>query len=258
MSSKTPSFPLAVHGLAAGYQGHCTLEGLDWHLEPGSAFGVVGPSGGGKTLFLKVLAGLVAPIAGEVRFHGKALSTFTREERKDFRRRVAMTFQKDGLFDSMTCAQNLDFPLSERTALTAKERARRIDQSLEEVGLSGQGALLVHEMSGGMQKRLGIARALLFSPEVVLYDEPSAGLDPITSQSILELVSEMRKAHQMSVVLVTSELAKAETFCDTLGLLWQGKFEEVGTASALMRSKNPATHQFFHALGEGPLSESFG
>ena len=166
-----------------------------------------------------------------------------------------MTFQKDGLFDSLSCADNLRFPLTERLVLTTAEREKRVEKALEEVGLKGQGRLMVHEMSGGMQKRLGIARALLFSPSVILYDEPSAGLDPITARSINELITQMRETHGMTIVVVTSDLNQARQLCDQVGLLWKGKFEQVGGQTAMENSKNPAVHQFFHALGEGPLTE---
>src|SRR5690606_34816237 len=149
-------------------------------------------SGAGKTLFLKALAGLAPLFSGSVRFEGQDVAGMAPRDRAAFLSHVGMTFQRDGLFDSLTCAENLAFPLRERCKLNPVDCEQRVRRALEAVGLRGQGGLFVHEMSGGMQKRLGIARALLFSPKAILYDEPAAGLDPITARSINELILGMR------------------------------------------------------------------
>ncbi len=243
-----------TRGLKAGYSSESVLNGVDWILEQGDSFAVVGPSGSGKTLFFKALVGLV-PYQGSVRFAGYEVNALTAQRRQAFREAVGMTFQKDGLFDSLSCADNLRFPLNERLKLGSKEREKRVAQALEQVGLSGQGNLMVHEMSGGMQKRLGIARALLFSPRVILYDEPAAGLDPITTRSINDLICEMQQRHSMTVVLITSDLTQAQQVCKRMGMLWKGRFESQGTWEALHRSDNAAVRQFFGALPDGPLTE---
>jgi phospholipid/cholesterol/gamma-HCH transport system ATP-binding protein len=252
-TDRTPLYVLK--NVRCGFGSYSVLKGLDWTLEFGHTFAVLGPSGEGKTLFLKALAGLVPQYGGSIAFRGVELRQMTSAQRLAFRLSIGMTFQKDGLFDSLSCADNLRFPLRERLVLTTAEREKRVEKGLEEVGLAGQGRLMVHEMSGGMQKRLGIARALLFSPAVILYDEPSAGLDPITARSINELILQMREAHQMTVVVVTSDLSQARQLADQMGLLWKGRFEQMGSRQTLEHSSNAAVHQFFHASPQGPLTE---
>ncbi len=254
-SAETLEKVFSVQALRAGYGAQKVLKGLEWELVAGECYAILGPSGEGKTLLFKILAGLHAPQSGAVKFFGKDLRKMSEAELRVFRESIGMTFQKDGLFDSLTCADNLRFPLDERLKLPRKEREKRVDAALEGVGLAGQGKLFVHEMSGGMQKRLGIARALLFSPKVILYDEPAAGLDPITARTINELIRQMRERYQMTVVMITSDLAQAHQVCDRMGLIWKGRFEEQGSWSALRASSNPAVHQFLHALPKGPLTQ---
>lgn len=234
-----------VTNLSAGFATHSVLQELNWELEERETFVVVGGSGCGKTLFLKTLVGLIAPLGGTIEFCGVNLAKMSRAETKTFLESVGMTFQKDGLFDSLTCGENLSFPLKERLKLTSKEREFKVTEALESVGLAGQSHLLVHEMSGGMQKRLGIARALLFSPRVLLYDEPSAGLDPITSRSINDLIIQVRDQFKMSVVLVTSEMAQAKQLGTRIGLLEKGRFLEEGSWSSISRSTNERVARFF-------------
>jgi phospholipid/cholesterol/gamma-HCH transport system ATP-binding protein len=242
--------------VSAGYGGELVLDRISWDLPAGSFFSVLGPSGAGKTLFLKVLAGLISPIRGSVLVHGKPLAGLSRAELRAFRAKLGMTFQKDGLFDSLTCFENLLFPLRER-GVSSAIAAKKVDKALDEVGLKGQGPLRVFEMSGGMQKRLGIARALLSSPEVILYDEPTAGLDPVTARSIYQLILDMKSLHEMSVVMVTSDVRAAYLCSSRIGLLWKGRFEMTGSVAEVRASKNPAVNQFFHARLQGPLTENF-
>jgi phospholipid/cholesterol/gamma-HCH transport system ATP-binding protein len=238
----------------SGLSGHSVLKGIHLEIPRGETFALIGPSGEGKTVLLKLMAGLLRPDRGEVLFQGVALVDLSARRRSLFSRRIGMTFQKSGLFDSLTCAQNLDFPLRELTALSQAERERKIEKALEEVGLVGQGALMVHEMSGGMQKRLGIARALILSPEAILYDDPTAGLDPITSRSILELILEMKRKYEMTVVLVTSQPDQAYRMADRIGFLYKGDFLQIGSSEIIQASSQPVVKQFVGGLLEGPLT----
>jgi phospholipid/cholesterol/gamma-HCH transport system ATP-binding protein len=169
-----------------------------------------------------------------------------------------MTFQRSGLFDSLTCGENLAFALREVRHLAVRELAPRVAQALSEVGLGGQENLRVHEMSGGMQKRLGIARALLLSPRVILYDEPTAGLDPLTAHAINDLIDDVRKKYAMSLVLVTSDPRQAYRLCDHLGFLYRGRFLAQGTMAQMHDSKEPAVRQFLRGEAKGPLTEGIG
>ncbi len=245
--SKASHPVFALEGVAAGFGAHPVLHGLNWEIEAGTTFGVLGQGGHGKTLFLKVLAGLHDLIAGHVLFYGKNIAEFSSGEKADFRRRIGMTFQKGGLFDWLTTAENLELVLSEKTSLTRRQRIKKTEQALSDVGLLEAKDLPVHSLSGGMQKRLGIARALLLSPEVLLYDEPTAGLDPVTSRALVDLIGEFRDTYKMTVVLVSSELLQMNRLVHAAGFLWEGAFAQVGTMESLQQSSHSAVKQFMQA-----------
>lgn len=231
------------------------FKDLQLTLKEGETLGILGPSGVGKTILLKLLAGLLEPQSGEVRFRGRDLRAYSKEQMKVFRRQVGMSFQRSGLFDSMSAAENIAFPLRELTGKKDSELTQIIASRLSDVGLEGQGDLRIQEMSGGMQKRLGIARALALEPELVLYDDPTAGLDPVTSRSIIDLLIEMRSRHSMTVILVTSAIGLALRFCDRLAFLYGGKLHLVASRDEFASTKDPIVKQFLTGSLEGPLSE---
>lgn len=251
---KSPAIRLSRACVSFG--GARVLDGVELEIPKGEAFGVLGPSASGKSTLLKLMAGLIKPEAGEVNFLGADISNLPRKQEQFLRRRVGMTFQRSGLFDSLSCGENLDFPLRELTKLSAEEREHQVRQSLGDVGLPGTEDLAVHEMSGGMQKRLSLARALVLQPEVLLCDDPTAGLDPITSRSILKLIFDVHKGYEMTLVLVTSEPAQTKQVCDRIGFLHHGTFLQTGTFAELRNSKNPAVKQFLRGSLEGPLTEA--
>lgn len=234
------------------------FENLNFSIRERETVGIVGPGGSGKTWLLKLLAGLYEPNRGAILFRGRHIREYSKEQRKVFRRCVGMSFQRSGLFDSMSAAGNIAFPLSEMTGKKSAELESEVEARLAEVGLAGQGALRIQEMSGGMQKRLGIARALALEPEVALYDDPTAGLDPVTSRSIVELLESMREKHGMTVVLVTSAVHLALRFCDRLLFLHQGKIHLEATRSDFENTSDPMVRQFLEGSLEGPLTELSG
>lgn len=240
---------------SVAFGGRRVLDGLDLAISTGESFGILGPSAGGKSVLLKLIAGLIRPTEGEVRFQGADFARLRRAQEQFLRRRIGMTFQRSGLFDSLSCGENLDFPLRELTQLSPEDRAHQVAQSLADVGLPGTENLAVHEMSGGMQKRLSLARALVLQPEVLLCDDPTAGLDPITSRAILKLIFDVRRGYDITLVLVTSDPAQTRQVCDRFGFLHHGTFLQVGTFDELRDSKNPAVKQFMRGSLEGPLTE---
>jgi phospholipid/cholesterol/gamma-HCH transport system ATP-binding protein len=246
-----------VEGLGFGFAGGAKLvDGLDWELVPGEIFAILGPSGVGKSVFLRLLVRLLSPTEGRVLFAGKDLSSLSRREEREFYRKVGFAFQRNGLFDSLSCGDNLRFPLNELLGLGLEEREARVSRALEDVGLSGQAELAISEMSGGMQKRLGMARALALAPEAILYDEPTAGLDPLTSVKIHELILETRKKYGMSAVLSTTDPVQAFRLADRVGYLHEGRLIEVGSPDKVKASAHPVVRQFLEGRAEGPLTEA--
>ena len=230
------------------------FEKLNLTVNQGETLGLIGPSGSGKSILLKIMAGLKVADSGRVRVFGKEIKTWESSDRVGFRRRVQMTFQKSGLFDSLSCRDNLELALRELLPLSQDEREKRILQVLADVGLLGMQDLMPSQMSGGMQKRLGIARAIALHPEVVLYDEPTAGLDPITSRTLFNLIQQMKKKYQMTVVLVTSDPLAAIPLCDRFAFLYQGKIQSIESPEKMKQSTDPAVKQFLWGMLDGPLS----
>lgn len=184
---------IELNNLGISFGGERLLSGISLALAKGEVFVLVGPSGQGKSVLLKMMAGILEPTEGEVLVEDKNLYTTSFSERTEIMHRMGMLFQKNALFDSLTCADNIAFPLREVSRMSEIEITKRIDYFLEEVGIPHARNLFPDEISGGMQKRLGIARALALDPEIIFYDDPTAGLDPITSKRIIELIIRLQK-----------------------------------------------------------------
>ena len=217
------------------------FRGLDFNLNRGGSWAIVGPSGSGKTVLLKLIAGLCRPTAG-------SLSINTRD--------IGMLFQKNALFDSFTVEENLLFPLKERKGIVGPKARACAAGWLDSVGLSNTQALYPDELSGGMQKRLGIARALIAEPELILYDEPTAGLDPITSKKIAELMVKLKNESGATLVVVTNDIHRAYQLGDQIDLLARGKIAHGGSPTEVRATRDPAFRQFIDGLASGPLTES--
>jgi phospholipid/cholesterol/gamma-HCH transport system ATP-binding protein len=216
------------------------FEGLNLDVKSEEIFVIIGPSGSGKSTLLKLLAGLLPGPRSSIRFPSGQM-------------RISMTFQKSGLFDSLTCGENLRFAIQECLKVDPSEEQDLIKEVLADVKLSGVEDLRLNQVSGGMQKRVGIARALLLRPQLMFYDDPTAGLDPITSRAISDLIVEAKRKYQMSVVLVTSDLTQAFRLADRIGFLYDKKIQQIGTCDEIKSSSVPVVHQFVRGLLEGPL-----
>lgn len=218
---------------------HIVFQRINLKVSQGSSVAIMGPSGSGKSVLLKMIAGLIEPCEGQI--HLKSQN-------------VGMLFQKNALFDSMTIEENLLFPLMERKNITKSKAQEKINHFLSEVGLQGCQKLFPEEISGGMQKRLGIARALIVEPEIILYDEPTAGLDPITSRVIANLIKKLQLLHRSTVLTVTNDLQRAYQLADEIYLLAQGTLIFGGTPEQVQRSENLSIRQFIYGLKQGPLT----
>ncbi|MGK5082267.1 ATP-binding cassette domain-containing protein [Bdellovibrionota bacterium FG-1] len=230
---------ISIHGLGKQFDGTWVFRGLHLTVAPKESVVLIGPSGAGKSILLKVIAGLLPQDEGSVN-----IGTHN----------VGMLFQKNALFDSLTCEENLLFPLKERKGIIGAAAKERAAQFLTAVGLKGTENLFPDEISGGMQKRLGIARALIVEPQVILYDEPTAGLDPITSRTIADLICELRAQGGSTLLTVTNDMQRAYQLGDRVCLLAQGALIEGGTPAQVQATQDPAIRQFIYGLKEGPLT----
>lgn len=233
------------------------LDRLDLSLKQSELLCLIGPGGSGKTTLLKLLAGLFIPSSGEIFFRGAPLSQLKPRDRSLILRRVSMTFQRSGLFDSKTVLENLTFPLRELNRMTPQEALAEAESILKRVDLAGHSSKYPFEISGGMQKRLGIARALVLKPEAVFYDDPTAGLDPITSNQIVDLILSVHQDQGTSSLISTSDIDLAMSISSRLNakiaFLCEGRILQMGTAQELLDSNQPVIVQFLRGLAEGAL-----
>lgn len=217
---------------------------------------LVGPSGKGKTCLLKMLAGLLPPTRGELWIEGQNFHKATAREQQNLRMKMGMLFQKNALFDSLTNSENIAFALREATQTPEDEIAETVEYFLEAVGIAHAAKLYPSEISGGMQKRLGIARALALNPEIVFYDDPTAGLDPITSRRIIELIVELQIAKGGTLVAVTNDMNRAFQLQGAIILVCDQTIVSIGTEKDAKASQDPRVIQFVRGLSQGPLTHT--
>lgn len=236
------------------FEGHSVLKGVNLEVQKGETLVVIGPSGQGKTTLLKLMTGLVSPTKGQILIDGQELSSLSVKDREILVKRMGMLFQKNALFDSLTCAENIAFPLRELTDLSEIEIQNKVKFYLEAVGISHAYALYPDEISGGMQKRLGIARALALEPEIIFYDDPTAGLDPITSKKIIELIIQLQKERKSTVIAVTNDMNRAYQMAHRMVLVVDQEVLATGSPEQTKESVEPRVFQFVRGLLEGPLA----
>ena len=225
---------------------------MDLDIPSGSRFGLIGPAAGGKSVLLKLLVGLVPVDRGSIAIGEHRIDGASEEALMEVRQRVGMLFQNYALFDFLTVGQNVAFPLVRR-GVPADEIDRRVAERLRAVGLAGSEAKLPSELSGGMKKRVGIARATVARPEVVIYDEPTAGLDPVTTSKIYDLIRADQDETGCTVVAVSSDVDALVGFTDRIAMLHQGTIRYQGDAAAVRDADDPAVRQFVRGDLEGPL-----
>jgi phospholipid/cholesterol/gamma-HCH transport system ATP-binding protein len=229
------------------------LEGIDLQIEAGTLFGLIGPGASGKSVLLKMLTGLMRPDTGEVSIEGEDITKASELRLQEIRKRIGMLFQNNALFDHMTVGENIAFPLRRLFALPESEIESRIAERLDCVALSGFQARMPSGLSGGQKKRVGVARATVTRAPIVFYDEPAAGLDPVTSQKIFDLLRKEQRAAGATVVMVSSDLDRLLTVTDRVGMLHRGQLVFQGTTEEAKTTMDPLVRQFVHGLGEGPL-----
>lgn len=229
------------------------LDGIDIEVSPGESICVIGLSGTGKSVLLKHLLRLMEPDSGRVLFEGADIATFDTEQLTAMRRRFGMLFQGAALFDSMTVAENVGLGLLESRQYTPEQIDEIVNEKLEMVGMAETRDKLPSELSGGMRKRVGLARAIATNPDIMLYDEPTSGLDPVTSDVIDDLIVELNQKLHVTSITVTHDMRSAFKIADRIVMLYGGKVEFDGTPDQVRSSSNPALRQFISGSAQGPI-----
>jgi phospholipid/cholesterol/gamma-HCH transport system ATP-binding protein len=239
---------IRFEGLYKAFGDTVVYENLNLEVHDGETLTVIGGSGTGKSVLLKCLVGLVVPDAGKIFFENHDLTGFDEADYRSVRKRIAMVFQGSALFDSMTVAENIAYPLlEENPKLTKAELADKVAHLLEQVNLPGSEALLPSELSGGMRKRVGLARAIANQPDVILWDEPTSGLDPVSTRIINDLIMQMHKQLNCTSVVVTHDMQSAFRISDRIAMLANHAIIEVGTVAEMKASTHPEVRAFFDA-----------
>lgn len=255
MSASNETF-IELQGVSLEIAGESLLRDIHLAVGRGEILVIMGPSGEGKSLLLKIIAGLLEATEGRVLVHGRSRAELTTAERKKMGRETGMLFQRNALFDSLTSLENVSFPQIETLGHSQEESDKLSHQLLKAVGLDEAAARYPSEISGGMQKRLGIARALALAPDLILYDDPTAGLDPITSRKIIRLIQDLQKRDQSTVVLVTNEIARAFQIADRMAFVFNGELVVTGSVEQTRTHQDPRVSRFLRGQAPDPSSEA--
>jgi phospholipid/cholesterol/gamma-HCH transport system ATP-binding protein len=241
---------VSLRDLRVSYGDREILHGISFDVLRGETMVILGGSGSGKSTLLRTLVGLERPSAGEIWLRGKNIADISQDEMDEIRKHIGMSFQGSALFGSMTVGENVALPLREHTKLENSTIEIMLRLKLEQVGLAGFEYYMPSQLSGGMMKRAAVARALAMDPEILFFDEPSAGLDPIIAAGIDQLILELKKAFHMTIVVVTHELASAFLIADRMVLIDKGNVVAIGTAQEMRASKQPRVRQFLDRIAE--------
>ncbi|MDB5135712.1 MAG: yxeO [Mucilaginibacter sp.] len=237
---------ISITGLEKSFDDYEVLRGIDLDLYQGENLVVLGRSGTGKSVLIKIISGLLTPDKGEVTVLGHEVNNITDKELQELRIRMGFSFQNSALYDSMTVRKNLEFPLvRNRKGITRAEINRSVETVLDAVGLSQTINQMPAELSGGQRKRIGIARTLILNPEIMLYDEPTAGLDPITCIEINDLINEVQQRFHTSSIIITHDLTCAKSTGDRIAMLLDGQFQRVGSFEEVFNTNDGRVKPFF-------------
>ncbi|WP_293553970.1 ABC transporter ATP-binding protein [Phascolarctobacterium sp.] len=239
---------ISLRQLTMAFGSKVVLDELDLDVYKGETLAVIGPSGSGKSTVIKVLTGLLAPTSGSVQIEGQETSGFDDDAWDELRCHMGVVFQYSALFDFLSVGENVAFGLRRHFKLPEEEIQRRVAALLEMVGMPATQSIMPAELSGGMKKRVGLARALAMQPQVVFYDEPTSGLDPVMTMTISRLIRKTQQTLGVTSVLVTHDMESAYFAADRIAMLYKGKIVQVGTPDEIKRSRNPLVHAFVNGL----------
>jgi phospholipid/cholesterol/gamma-HCH transport system ATP-binding protein len=254
-SSAESEVMLSLRELRVAYGDREILHGINFDVRRGETLVILGGSGCGKSTLLRTLVGLEKPSSGEIWIKGQNIAAISPAEMDEIRKKIGMSFQGGALFGSMTVGENVALPLREHTKLEESTIEIMLRLKLEQVGLAGFEYYMPSQLSGGMKKRAAVARALAMDPEILFFDEPSAGLDPIIAAGIDQLILELKKAFHMTIIVVTHELASAFLIADRMVLINKGDVVALGTAEEMKNSKHPKVRQFLDRIPEPAVAQ---
>lgn len=236
--------PIVIKALHKSFGDQTVLNGIDLAVELGETLAILGRSGTGKSVLLKLIIGLQGPDSGSIRIHGQEITGLSLDELNEVRKKVGFLFQYAALYDSLTVEENVAFPLKRHASLSAAEQKERVRELLSSVGMERDLEKMPSRISGGMQKRVGLARALALEPDILLFDEPTAGLDPITAREIGELILRLQEQRNRACIMVTHDIPNAKTVSDRLALMQGGDILIEGTFEDLRNSPNEFVAEF--------------
>lgn len=244
---------IEFRNVSKSFEDLVVLDDVSCVIPDGKITMIIGPSGTGKSVFIKLLVGLEKPDAGEVIVDDHVISRLSDKELYEVRKKFGVLFQDGALFDSMSVGENVAFPLREHSKLSNREIGEAVSEKLAAVGMRYSECRWPNELSGGMKKRVALARAIIMEPDIVIFDEPSSALDPVTADSIDNLILEMQHRLKCTFVVVSHDIESTFKIADYIGMLWQGKIIAFGTKDEVMNMDNEVIRQFFNRSSEGPI-----
>ncbi|MDD5085207.1 MAG: ABC transporter ATP-binding protein [Candidatus Omnitrophica bacterium] len=247
---------IELKDLTKNFDNKEVLRGLNLEVKEGETLVIIGRSGCGKSVTLKHIMGIMRPDAGEVLFEGKDIFNMRHSDLEKYRLKFGYVFQGAALFDSLTVHDNVGFSLIEHSDLSKEEINRRVTETLELVGLHGIENLMPAELSGGMKKRVGIARAICMKPEIVLYDEPTTGVDPIMADAVNEMINDLHSRLRVTSIVVTHDMVSAYKVADRIAMLYEGQIVGSGTPDEIKTTTNAVVHQFITGASKGPITDN--
>ena len=246
---------IEAKNVSKSFNGKLILDHLDLEVHKSETLVIIGRSGCGKSVFLKHIIGLMKPDIGEIHVDGVDVAALSNQQMNQLRMRFGMLFQAAALFDSLSVGENVGFSLIEHTHLSDKAISERVDEALELVGLKGIQDLRPSELSGGMKKRVALARAICMRPEILLYDEPTTGLDPITADAINDLIVDLHDKLKVTSVVVTHDMTSAYKIGTRIAMMYHGKIIQSGTPDEIRNSTSPVVRQFITGSASGPITD---
>lgn len=244
---------IKIRDLHKSFGDNHVLCGINLDIVEGETITIIGGSGEGKTVLLRIIMGLMRPDKGSVEIDGVNIARLKEQKLAKIQKKIGMLFQGAALFDSMTVGENIAFGLHYLTELSEEEIEVKVSEKLKMVGLEGIEKLRPETLSGGMKKRVSLARAIAMDPEYILYDEPSTGLDPIMADVINDMVIHLQKELKITSIAVTHDMVSAYKISNRIAMLYEGKIEEIGTPHEIERTKNPVVKQFVTGSSRGPI-----